>query len=256
MKSSGKKFFSGSTLKWFAIIVMLIDHVGACLLEGFVFNAYGGSNFSVTVANPEFWFGVDMILRCIGRSAFPIFCFLLAEGACHTRSMPNYIKRLAIFALISEIPFDLAIHNAPFVWEMQNVFFTLLLGAVAIWVFQKYPAEKWKGWICFVLLAILAEVLHTDYGAVGVVTILLMYLLRDKTFWKLLASYVALALASILEIFCLPGMILIALYNGERGRQPKYFFYAFYPVHLLILWAIGNFLLPVILGQYSTVFVF
>ena len=82
----------------------------------------------------------------------------------------------------------------------------------------------------------------------GVATILVMYLLREKPFRKLAVSYVVLALASLLELFCLPGMILLGLYNGERGRQPRYFFYAFYPVHLLVLWAVGNFLLPVICG--------
>lgn len=248
MKTGGKKCLSGSTLKWFAIAVMLIDHVGACLVEGFMFNAYGNSPLTFSSGNIEFWYWLDLVLRCIGRSAFPVFCFLLAEGACHTRSMPNYMKRLAAFSLISEIPFDLAIQNTPFAWNMQNVFFTLLLGVIVIWVFQKYPAEKWKGWLSFVLLAAAAEVLHTDYGAVGVATILVMYLLREKPFRKLAVSYVVLALASLLELFCLPGMILLGLYNGERGRQPRYFFYAFYPVHLLVLWAVGNFLLPVICG--------
>ena len=162
MKGTGKKFLNGSVLKWFAILVMLTDHVGACLLEVFILNIYGNSSLTVMTGNPEMWIKVDLILRCIGRSAFPVFCFLLAEGARHTRSMPAYIRRLAVFALISELPFDLALHNTPFFWGAQNVFFTLLLGLAVIWVFQRYPAEQWKGWLCFAALAALAEVMRTD----------------------------------------------------------------------------------------------
>ena len=78
--------FSGSALKWFAVLIMLVDHIGACLLEVFVLNYYGVSPLAGRIDNLYFWLILDSVLRGIGRAAFPIFCFLLVEGAVHTRS--------------------------------------------------------------------------------------------------------------------------------------------------------------------------
>ena len=91
-------------LKWIAVITMIIDHTGAVL------------------------FPDDMVFRYIGRIAFPIFCFLLVEGFFHTRDVRKYMLRLGLFALISEIPYDLAFRDTVLEFEHQNVFFALLLG--------------------------------------------------------------------------------------------------------------------------------
>ena len=96
-----------------------------------------------------------------------------------------------------------------------------------------------------VVLASAAELCGTDYGAVGVAVIVVMYLLRDRFLAAACLSLVLLVLLSRLELYCIPAFLAIALYNGKRGRQPKYFFYVFYPAHLLLLWAIGNYVLPV-----------
>ena len=237
--------FSGSALKWMAIIIMLIDHIGASLLEVFVLDYYGASPLAAYPAgNGYFWYEVDTVLRYIGRSAFPIFCFLLVEGAVHTRSPKKYLMRLAAFAAVSEIPFDLALRGSLFYWGAQNVFFTLLLGLLVIQVFQNYPVESWKGVLALGVLGAAAEFCGTDYGAAGVAVIAVMYLLRDRPLASSAASLVILALMSPVEIFSIPAFLAISLYNGKRGRQPKYFFYVFYPLHLLILWAVGNFVLP------------
>lgn len=215
-----KKVFSGSVLKWAAIITMLIDHIGASGLCN------------------------EWALRLIGRTAFPLFVFLLTEGAVHTRNMRKYLARLGVFALLSEIPFDLAIFGMPFYRGHQNVFLTLVLGLAVIWLFQQYPpgTEKtWKASLGLVLSALLAEVLHTDYGSSGVLVIVLMYLLRERPWLRFGVCYVLLALMSSTELWCLPAFLLMAFYNGERGRQPKYFFYGFYPAHLLLLWFLERF---------------
>lgn len=214
-----KKFLSGSALKWIAIVVMLIDHIGASGLVN------------------------DWTFRQIGRTAFPLFCFLLAEGAVHTKNIRKYLGRLAVFAVISEIPFDLAIFGLPFYWGHQNVYWTLLLGLVVIYLFQKFPAEGWKGGLGVAALAALAEVCVIDYGATGVVVITLMYLLREKPWMRFLICYGVLALSSAAELWCLPAFLLMTLYNGKRGWQPRYLFYGFYPVHLFLLWFLERFVL-------------
>ena len=99
--------------------------------------------------------------------------------------------------------------------------------------------------LALAVLASAAELCGTDYGAVGVAVMGLMYLLRDRLLAAACLSLVLLVLLSRLELYCIPAFLAIALYNGKRGRQPKYFFYVFYPAHLLLLWAIGSYVLPV-----------
>lgn len=239
--------FSGSALKWFAVLIMLVDHIGACLLEVFVLNYYGVSPLAGRIDNLYFWLSLDSVLRGIGRAAFPIFCFLLVEGAVHTRSPRKYLLRLTSFALISEIPFDLALHNQPFYWGTQNVFFTLLAGLLVIQAFQSSPGQEWRGMLALAVLGAAAELCGTDYGAIGVAVIAVMYLLRERFWAASVLSLILLVLLARIEIFSIPAFLILALYNGKRGRQPKYFFYVFYPVHLLILWAAGNFVLPALL---------
>lgn len=241
--------FSGSTLKWLAILLMFLDHVGASLLEVFVLNGYGNSPLAGKIADPQFWWSVDRVLRYIGRSAFPIFCFLLVEGAVHTRDIGKYARRLLVFALVSEIPFDLALRNHFPWWAHQNVFCTLALGLFVILVFQKSAGREWRGVAALGVAALLAEVCKTDYGATGVLVIALMYLLRENKVAALAVSYILLAVGGQIELYALPGFLALLLYNGKRGRQPKYFFYWFYPVHLLVLWGLGNFILPHLLGN-------
>ena len=239
--------FSGSALKWFAVLIMLVDHIGACLLEVFVLNYYGVSPLAGRIDNLYFWLSLDSVLRGIGRAAFPIFCFLLVEGAVHTRSPRKYLLRLTSFALISEIPFDLALHNQPFYWGTQNVFFTLLAGLLVIQAFQRSPGQEWRGMLALAVLGAAAELCGTDYGAIGVAVIAVMYLLRERFWAASVLSLILLVLLARIEICSIPAFLILALNTGKRGRQPKYFFYVFYPVHLLILWAAGNFVLPALL---------
>ena len=110
---------SGSALKWIAIVTMLIDHTGAVVIEQGALEWAG-------------WYWVDFALRVIGRFAFPIFAFLLVQGFLHTRSVPRYLARLTAFALISELPFDLATGDCWYDPGHQNVFFTLATGLVTL----------------------------------------------------------------------------------------------------------------------------
>ncbi len=236
---------TGSTLKWVAIILMAVDHIGAGILENFVLNAWGRSPIGYHFAGQwEAIYGVDLLIRFIGRPAFPIFCFLLAEGFCHTHDVKKYAVRLGIFALVSEIPFDLALWNQVPDWRYQNVFFTLLIGLLALALVRRYGTNMVLKVLILAAGAVLAELLHTDYGAFGVLFIGILYLLRDN---RKLQCAVGAA-CCLWELTAPLAFLLIWRYNGERGRQPRWLFYWFYPAHLLLYYVIGAWILPAVLG--------
>lgn len=127
------KFLSGSAIKLIAMITMLIDHLAFYLLYDFEFM----NTPFITALGKEIT--LYYIFRTIGRMAFPLYCFLLSEGFAHTKNHKKYILNLFIFALLSEIPWNLA-HTGTLFYDRQNVFFTLLLGYLAL-----YFIEKLKG---------------------------------------------------------------------------------------------------------------
>lgn len=231
---------SGLTLKIIAIISMLIDHLGSTI----VYRTIGDGI-------------VYIIMRGIGRMAFPLFCFLLVEGFTYTRNKLKYAGRLALFAVISEVPYDLAFHKKVFELEHNNVFFTLLIGLIVIMLIEglhsvrgilgkSNSAFKWFvvnlfrciGFMTIVLGAMaLAEYgVKSDYKAAGIAAIVAMYLMRNYRKTAFAAGVILLTLLNgEIEIFALLMLIPLHFYNGTRGKQIKYFFYLFYPVHILIL---------------------
>lgn len=246
-------------LKIIAIISMFCDHLGYAL------------------------FGHFSILNLIGRIAFPIFAFQISEGYIHTKSVVKYLVRLGIFAIISQIPFSLFIHKFTNSNPLSlNVFFTLFLGLLSIYIYDymiklsdsnKESDEsrltfnntkiskntsiktyifigKVLGLITVLLLASIAQLINTDYGAWGVILVFMFYLFRNKKLLKiasfillvvlkygqqLLQSnfyyiYILICIATLLPIF------FIDLYNGKQGKKIKYLLYWFYPIHLLALY--------------------
>ncbi len=237
---------SGFTLKMIAVVSMLIDHSAATILE---------RQYLSVDAYWEGCYEVYHAMRVIGRFAFPLYCYLLVEGFIHTRSVAKYMGRLLVFAFISEIPFDLAFQHSIFDMSYNNVFFTLLLGLLAIaaidWLNRNMMWRGKSGFMggCVLLLRCLAsmavicicmitaeDLLFTDYGASGVAAIVLLYLLRRyPVISYVLAVLLLAAMDGTIEMAALLMVIPLAFYNGTRGRQMKYFFYAFYPAHLLVL---------------------
>lgn len=243
MKSKWK-FLDSDSLKIIAAATMLIDHIGAALIEAMFLQ--GGALL------PGYWYEIDMVLRSIGRTAFPIFAFLLAEGFFHTRSREKYFVRLALFALLSEIPFDLAFHGKLFYGNSQNVFWTLSLGFLVIWGMNAIDSRIRDGagpgtlrgiaacllQIPLVLAGCLAAGgLRTDYEMYGVLLIVLFYFGRYAGISTVLVC-IGGYLLFLWEPQCIVGFLLILFYNGSRKKRRRgfqYFFYLFYPVHLLIL---------------------
>ena len=239
---------NGNTLKMIAIVTMAIDHVGAALIENTVLGGPTFETMNAVLATPEGvrWYWIDIALRMIGRIAFPIFCFLLVEGFFHTHDVKKYIGRMAVFTLISEVPFDLAFNNAPLEFTHQKVFFTLTIGLLTVWGIE---ALNGKNILFRVLVGIagcaVATLLHTDYEYMGVLTILVFYcfykrkLLRN-IFGVLLSLYESISMLGTAALAFIP----INLYNGERGKsRMKLVMYWFYPVHLLVLYLIRAFIL-------------
>jgi hypothetical protein len=237
-------FITTSMLKIIAILLMLIDHLGASLFP------------KVT------------ILRLVGRLSFPIFAYLIAIGYSKTKSFSKYLKRLLIFAMISQIPFSLAFSKGINIKNLSdflgflvggtnphlNIFFTLALGLLAIRVYDKEKFELARI-IDIMCLGITAQVFHTDYSIYGVAMILAFYVFRDNKIKTVISQAIVYILFDsyqiLFYIYKFPGitldiswfsqslsilaLIFIFMYNNEKGKDIKYFFYAFYPVHLLVI---------------------
>ena len=231
------RVLNGFHLKLIAACTMFIDHMGYTLFPGV------------------------MWLRCIGRVAFPIFCFLIAEGCVHTHDRKKYALRLFVFAVLSEIPFNLMTGWA--VWNPydQNVLWTLLLGAAVCWSIdgvlkrRTAPAFVLTG-AAMVAAFWLLEVFCTDYGGWGMLLVAMFYGVRRAPYGqaaKMAAQAVGLAFFCIgvmggvtIELWALTALVPIWLYNGQRGFSHKavqYGFYAFYPLHILILSLIALYLM-------------
>ncbi len=233
------KGISGSTLKLIAIITMIIDHFAAVVIINLIQQPKYFSSFE-TLKNLYY------ISRYIGRISFPIFIFLLIEGFTHTKDTKKYAFRLFIFALISEIPFNLAIYDSYFYTKHQNIFFTLFLGVAALICFEKlnteFKSKKFIKIILYIFISLFfmvsAKILNTDYDAIGVLAIILMYLFRSNKIKAAFASSLSLVLITASQFFSFISLIPIKLYNGKRGLNIKYIFYIFYPLHLLIFYFI------------------
>lgn len=250
------KGISGSTLKLIAIITMFIDHLGAAVLGRIMWDTgyvmvYSYPDQSVMASwMSEHWglYLAYIIMRMIGRVAFPIFIFLMVEGLSRTGNKWKYLGRMLLFVALSEIPFNLAFRGS--VWDAtyQSIYFTLSLGLLAMILCKLLEERLWskktKGWqVVTVVLsagiiigtAYLAEWLRTDYGAIGILCIMAIYLFRKNKLYQTIAG----SLAFLWETTAPLAFIPIWFYNGKRGLKLKYVFYLFYPLHLLVLYWIS-----------------
>ncbi len=231
---------SAAALRSLAIGFMILDHLWATVIPG------------------NDW------MTWVGRLAFPIFAFQLAEGFVHTHDLKAYKKRLLIWGLISEIPFNLMMVSGPIYPFHQNVMFTFWL---ALWAMEGYEKGRanlgsWKGWLRMVgqplLGYLLGSICFVDYGGMGVAMAFGFYLLRGKKLPQLAmmillcqvlmkGQFIPLELLGMsfelkIQAFAVLALPLIWLYNGEKGKGPN-IGYWFYPAHILLLSLIAMFLL-------------
>lgn len=235
------KILNSNMLKCLAMLLMLLDHLWATIIPG------------------------SQWMTIVGRMAFPVFAFLLVEGYMHTSDLKKYKKRLLLFGLLSEIPFNLIMTASVIFPFHQNVMFTLLLGLMSIDALEQMKQNRNGKVIIVALLKIMLYLLigtvgFVDYGMTGILTILAFYLFRNFKFaWigqfiSLLFLFVIFFKGQSIVIpffgaeyffpiqgFGILALIPIWLYNGELGKKNKviqYGFYLFYPVHMLLLYVI------------------
>ncbi len=243
---------SGSTLKLIAAACMLADHLAAGVLGRYI--AMLGITQNADQMNCQQWeqwraqtdvfVNVYESMRLAGRIAFPIYCFLLVEGFRHTQKRARHAAGLLVFALISEIPFDLCFYGEIISFRHQNVFFTLFIGVLAMsgmdWIETHLDSMIAKIMLdCAVTAScmFLAQAAAADYKAAGVLCIAVLYFLRDRKFLQ--------ALGGGISFFCFNGpasavsFVPLLLYNGKRGWKAKYFFYWLYPLHLFVFYLIA-----------------
>lgn len=240
---------SALCLRGIACVCMLLDHIG---------------------------FLWDILpFRIIGRMAFPIFAFLIYNGFLHTRSRGKYALRLALFALLSQIPFSLFGKNE-ISFENWNVMLTLLLAMLCLWCIDFFRKRN-RAWLAiFPIAALLAlyqlGILQSDYGTRGILTVLSFGLFYGTSLKRSLLTAAALTVATLwpflekavprllliaigrelplpvmtdwqaLQLCALFALVPIFLYNGKKGnvggKALQYSFYLFYPAHMLLLWAL------------------
>ena len=224
------------TLKIIALVSMVIDHLA--------------------IAFPAYF---PIVFRAVGRLAWPIFAFLVAEGFRHTKSQEKFLMRLFVFALISEIPYDLVMGNEINFFANTNIFYTLFLGGFAIYLFEKlktrYTLQTMAVIGAIFPSVVLAEFLTVDFGGMGVLFVFAMYVIQPKKIRLVaiggfaLSQFIPLVMAYSLgfEIkptyllmipFALVTVPLVACYNGKRGfnaKWTKWLFYIAYPAHLVLL---------------------
>lgn len=249
MDSSASKNFelTAAVLHIIAMTLMLMDHLWATLLPD------------------REW------LTCAGRVAFPIFAFMAVEGYFHTRSFKKYILRMLLFAVLSEIPFDLMYGGTWFYPVHQNVLWTFLLSLLGVWLMEQVR-KKGKTWmyllVCVLVVPaglVLGTLCMVDYYGVGVLTVFVFYFLHGRKWWCFLGQLAALYWLNVellgglmypVQLFgmefelCQQGLALLALipiwlYRGRQGYHSKpfqYLCYAFYPVHMLLLVVVLNFI--------------
>lgn len=253
---------SGAVLKNTAYVAMFIDHFFAVIFLNYMNLHPVNGGWDPTLL-PIYRAG-----RAIGRIAFILFAFLIVEGFFCTKNRARFLLRLFLFALLSEIPFDLALSGTPVAWKSQNVYWTLFLGVLllAVWEYlSHYGSVLAKTGQALAVTAICAAAFvgATDYRFMGILLIFAFYLTRDRdggvqfmavglvmlfgTWGSNLIRYAGqytadyLFRTSLREMYGLFAFLLIFFYNGRRGRQlPKPFYYAFYPLHLLLLYGIAR----------------
>lgn len=216
---------------------MLIDHFN----KGIVYNIMIINGYSPN------WLAVcSDIMEILGRVAFPIFLFLIAEGFFHTRSKIKYFLYLVSFGIISEVPYDMFVSGRFVEWGEQNMFFTLALALLTIWAIDLLKDKFKKKFLWYISIAVItfasgyiSALAGFDYTYYGIIIPVIFYLLYQR---RLVASFLSYAVI-IKELWSFTGFALINLYNGERGKINKWIGYVFYPAHLLIIGLIRIFIL-------------
>ncbi len=270
--SAPQSGFPANILKIFAALTMLIDHAAVTLVYAkmaaypeYVKLVFSGETIAEEVAATipaEFLslYSMYSVMRLVGRIAFPLFAFLLFEGFMHTSNYKRYLLRVGLCALLAEIPFNLVVTKAAPIYglndvetslfypQYQNTVFTLLLALLMLYGMKRLEASEalpktaflqWLGQLaCVVVACVLSVLARTDYSYLGILLIAVFYFFRNNKKLQILFGCIVMLSTNIAALF---AFIPIGMYNGMlfRSKKFKYFFYLFYPAHLLVLYLIS-----------------
>ena len=260
---------TATQLKYLAAVFMVIDHVGM------LFEPLSG-----LFPRDSLWY---YAFRYVGRLAFPIFAYFVAEGCRRTHDYTAYLKRLFLFALLTQIPLYIAMPE-----DGRSVITTFFLASLAIGVYRRCreAGRSLPGILAAGICVFLAQPLHGDYGWVGALTVVAVYLageerrrqlavlalcilfyylagglwaywgapalaLLKSDGWALFLTDMAaripyfrrfyLPYSLLMGGFACLSLVPLSRYNGERGGGSRWFFYWFYPIHLVVLYGLSLF---------------
>ena len=232
---------SCNALKLVACIFMLIDHIGYGIIHNYMV-VHGMDLLPDTYKTLN---TVYEIFRGVGRLAFPIFCFFLVEGFLRTSNVKKYAIRLFVFALVSEIPFDLGLYGAMFKWDHQNIiltFFIALLMLISIRYLESNvlalsrPVVYLTLFCAVVAFADLAYILKTDYSWKCMLLVAVLYFFRKAGTARLLCG----AVSTCWEKYAPISFLLLYFYDPSVRPKHKYAFYIFYPLNFIIIYIIAK----------------
>lgn len=241
---------SADGLKIFATVVLLIQTIGMTIVEKGVIHVdqYTQEGFSQALADDSHLMvlaGISSVMQIIGGLAVPIFAFLLVEGFMKTSNYGKYLLSIGVFALLSEIPYDLA-SSLKFVdWNSQNALVTMFVSLLMLYFIRMLDGRKGILYSVARLIIVFCGVMwvtifRAQYGLCIVLLVAILYIFRSRGVLKTILG----AIVSALYVTGPLSFYAIWCYNEKRGDKfPKYAYYIFYPLHLLILGIIAKYVL-------------
>lgn len=227
---------TGFIIKILAVVTMVLDHI----------------KYAVPATN-------CFLTQYFGRISFPLFAFLITEGMAHTQNRKKYVIRMLIFAAISQIPFML-FRSLVADYFMLNIMFTFLFAMVGIFAIEFFKEQKEMPAVLkyIIIVSILFTILlagnfiPVDYRWFGILTVWIFYLFRENKILRTVIFIIVVILYYFLGsgynfsnvnffsvIFTILPVVTILLYNGKQGKRMKYFFYWFYPIHMLVVYGLS-----------------
>lgn len=232
---------SANLLKLFAMLAMTADSFAVVVIKNGKLYGYSEEYYAMALATEEGqrWFALYRILRLIGTLAFPLFCFLLAEGVEHTSDVRRYLFRVTFLAFVSELPFDLCVFNATYDFGRQNPCFTLAAALWALAGMKRFKRRTEVKWLCVILGCAAAYLMRSDFGAPAVLMTALLYNFRNEKKLQIASGVVISAFQSLAHFGSgALAFIPVWFYSGEKGRfRFGIFAYLFYPLQLMIFYA-------------------
>lgn len=227
-------------MKLLALLLMTLDHFAIVIIHNGKLYGFIQEYYEMAVATPEgqWWLKLYEVFRVLGRLSFPIFAFLLVEGFLHTRNFWKYFVRMFLCAILSEIPYDIALYNEVINFEKQNTLFTLAVGLLVMYGMKRWHKHPELKWLSVIAGMAVAEFGKLDYGALAILMIALMYnFQREKVLQMGIGAVLSAVNCLDLYGFAALSFLPIWFYNGEKGPfHFKWFGYIYYPLHLIVFY--------------------